>query len=172
MGVLRCTSKYRKALGLPERLGEPLPRPTNALGEWYANTLNVGALRLLHYHSSGSRLSVIVPLSPRKTAEARFVAALDELLGQLGASAAQKDQEIGALLPFTYGRATDRSVLSTLRDHGHGVKWDLHFGHAHSPTQLTWRLAETPCGPLNGRSPDAVTLELLRDAFEHSRLVG
>jgi len=168
MGILRCTAKYRKAMGLPDGLGEPSAPSSSALGEWYANTLNIGALRLLQYHSDRSRLSVVLRLSPRKTAESRFVDSLGDLLRQLGVPPTLVNTELRTLLPFTYSRARDRSVLSTLRDHARGVKSDLEHGRAHTPWDLSWRLAETPCGPLKGRSPDRVAPELLQRAFGHS----
>ena len=91
MGVLRCTAKYRKLVGLPEDLGEP-PAATGALGEWYANPLNIGRDRYLHYMSENARLSVLIGLRERKTAEQRFVSTVYELLRSLGV----KETQVGA----------------------------------------------------------------------------
>ncbi|HEX7704985.1 MAG TPA: hypothetical protein VF701_00855 [Thermoanaerobaculia bacterium] len=70
MPTLLCTSKYRKAFRLPEVL--PVAETfEGALGPWYANTLNVGSTRMLHYMSSTSLLSVFIGLRERATAERR-----------------------------------------------------------------------------------------------------
>ncbi len=72
MPTLLCTGKYRKTFGLPEKL-TPATIDEGALGPWYANTLNVGPHRLLHFMSAPSLLSVVITLRERSTAEQRFV---------------------------------------------------------------------------------------------------
>jgi hypothetical protein len=163
MELLCCTSKYRKVFRLPERLPEPVP-PTSRLGPWYANTLNPGRSRFLHYTSAPSRLAVIIPRSPYSTAEARFSLALGELLTALGVSAALVAAECANHATFVHTRATDRSVLGTMRDQGFAVKSDLDYRLATTPLDLMRRLAETPCGPLGYRSPERVAPRLLQDA--------
>ena len=58
MFTLRCTRR------LLERFGEPaadVPAPTTVLGDWYANLLNVGRLRLVLCTSERTLLTVLVP---------------------------------------------------------------------------------------------------------------
>lgn len=59
METLCCTAKYRKLFGLPNML-PAATLATTALGPWYANALNIGSARLLHYMSSTSLLSVFI----------------------------------------------------------------------------------------------------------------
>jgi uncharacterized protein DUF6933 len=159
MATLRCTTKYRKAFRIPEELAEP--PPTNLrLGEWYANTLSIGQQRYLHYMASASLLSVIIPVRERKTAELRLVKAVEELLYHFGASHSAVQAEIGNMSSFMYARASNRSVLGSLRDQAYLAKGDVLEGRVASLWELWLRLAETPCGPMNYDSPEKVTRAL------------
>ncbi|HEY2323591.1 MAG TPA: hypothetical protein VGJ82_12085 [Thermoanaerobaculia bacterium] len=116
MPTLLCTAKYRKAFGLPERLSAA-EVDEGALGPWYADTLNAGSLRFVHYMSAPSLLSVIVRLRERASAEQRFVRALHDLLVDLSVPEAWIDRETESLLSFHYARARNLSDLGYLRDH-------------------------------------------------------
>src|SRR5687768_15272841 len=107
MPTLLCTSKYRRTFGLPERL-EPGVTPEGALGPWYANTLNIGRLRFLHYMSTQALLSVVITLKERQSAEQRFVRSLMELLHALGIPTEWILKEAHLLGLLQYGRATNR----------------------------------------------------------------
>lgn len=163
MGVLRCTAKYRRLFGLPDKLREPAP-PNNALGAWYANILNVGHGRYLHYMSERARLSVIVSLRTRDTAEQRFPEALFELLLQLGVGRDHADQEAAMLSTLDYGHTTSRSVLGSMRDQALTARYCLSDGI--SLMELMMLLAHTPCGPLNYDSPDRVAPQLVKKRWD------
>ena len=165
-GVLRCTSKYRRLFRLPENLPEPAASPSGALGSWYANTLNVGRSRFLHYTSDLSRLAVVIPLRERRTAERRFVEVLAELLNRLGVSQQLVALECATLGTLAYARARNRSVLGTMRDQALAVAIDLDYGGVRSPVDLALWLAETPTGPLGYESPERVAPRLISNAFQ------
>jgi hypothetical protein len=169
MGVLRCTAKYRRLFGLPENLADPSP-PVSALGEWYGNSLNVGHGRYLHYMSERARLSVIVRLRHRQTAERRFAEALSRLLADLGLDARQVEREVATLDSLAYGRARSKSVLGSMRDQAASAR--LHLERGLSLPESMLRLARTPCGPLDYDSPDRVAPELVRQHWRGSRLVN
>lgn len=160
MGVLRCTRRYRKTLGIPHDLEEP-GRPENALGDWSANTLNVGRQRFLHYLSEKGRLSVIITLRQRRDAEARFLRQLRELLLFLGVSEDLVDREVAATSPLTFALARDRSVLGSMNDHGFNAWHDLQGGRR-SLLDVMRRLAVMPAGPLAMKSADRVVPTLVR----------
>lgn len=168
-GILRCTSKYRRLFRLPENLPEPAAPPSSALGSWYANTLNVGRDRFLHYTSELSRLAVVIPLRERRTAEQRFVAHLAELLSRLDVPPQLVAIECGSLATLVRARARDRSVLGTMRDQAFAVR---AYGRVRSSVDLALWLAETPTGPLGYESPERVAPRLISEAFQHSRGVG
>lgn len=123
-----------------------------ALGPWYANTLNVGRQRLLHYMSSTSLLSVVISLRDRHSAEHRFARALGEVLRELRAVDDSIEKELALLKAVQYGRASDRSKLGSLRDQANLANYQLARGDL-SLLEVNLRLAETPCGPMNYHSP-------------------
>jgi hypothetical protein len=156
--ILRCTAKYRKAFGLPNDLPEPAPSES-ALGEWYGNTLNVGRARYLHYMAAEPRLSVIVPLRDRDRAEIRLAQTLLDLLLHFGVNEASARREIATLNGLAYARASDRSVLGSMRDQAILAKFDLDRNLDLWTVNL--RLSDAPCSPIGWASPGEVTPKLV-----------
>jgi len=148
-------------MGLPDKLVAPETEPNALLGPWYANTLFIGSQRYLHYMSSRSLLPIIIWLRERATAEMRMASALKELLLQIGAPAATIAAEVDALTSISYGRATDRSRLGSMRDQKICAKHAVHGGRASSPWDLTVDLARMPSGALAYRTPLEETARLL-----------
>jgi hypothetical protein len=153
MPTLLCTGKYRKTFGLPEKL-TPATIDEGALGPWYANTLNVGPRRLLHFMSAPSLLSVLITLSERSTAEQRFVVALSELLDLLGVERRYIDLEATLFATVVHARSSDRSKLGSLRDQG-DLAWH-YVADGLSIRDVNDRLSMTPCGPIGYDNPAAV----------------
>jgi hypothetical protein len=142
MPTLLCTAKYRKSFGLPERL------PTTefdegALGPWYADTLNVGSQRFLHYMSAPALLSVVITLRERSSAEQRFVRGLADLLAALKIPDTWIAREVEILGSMQYGRASNRSDLGFLRDHAFLARHRLSDGDS-TLGEVNEDLAETP----------------------------
>lgn len=164
MSVLLCTSQYRAAFGLPEKLIVPEREWNALLGPWYANTLFIGPQRYLHYMSSRTLLPVVIWLRQRSTAEERMKSALKELLHQIGVSEAAIAAELNALESLSYGRATDRSRLASMRDQKVTAKHFVHGGRSASPWDITVDLAQMPSGALAYRTPVEETSQLLRTA--------
>jgi hypothetical protein len=160
METLCCTTKYRKLFALPNSLPAATTVST-ALGPWYANVLNIGTTRLLHYMSSQSLLSVIIGQRERRSAEQRFVAALRDLLTALHVPATLIDSELDHLASFDYARATDRSVLGSMRDQAISTAYHMDK----TLPDLALHLAETPCGPMNYQSPKKVAPRLLSEKW-------
>ena len=158
MEIFCCTSKYRKLFETPNKLAASDGSET-ALGPWYANVLNLGSARLLHYMSSTSLLSVIIWQRERITAEKRFVLALEQLLVALGVSSNVIRAELDNLSSFDHARATDRSVLGSMRDQATGARYC--FNATITPLDMSLRLAETPCGPRDYESPKTLAPRLL-----------
>jgi hypothetical protein len=166
MPTLLCTSKYRKAFGLPEVL--PVADTfEGALGPWYANTLNVGPNRMLHYMSGPSLLSVFIRLKERTTAGQRFMTALEGLLVSLRVKDEYIERELGLLNGIQYGRASDRSKLGSMRDQAYSAKTFIARGD--SVAELNLDASTVPCGPLGYASPRNVASELLDRMWRGSR---
>jgi hypothetical protein len=145
METLCCTVKYRKLFGLPNNL-PATTESTTALGPWYANVLNIGTVRLLHYMSGTSFLSVLIPQRERKTAEQRFAQALEELLTSFNMPREVIQAELQAMSPFRYAKATNHSVLGFMRHQAQSAKYD--YASTATLLDLADRLAETPYDPL------------------------
>ena len=158
--VIRCTAKYRKVMGLPHTLKEP-PPSTSALGPWFANTLNVGRQRYLHYMSQTSLLSVLVPVRNRTTAAQRLQRALWELLLQLGVAPDLVEAEIEGLDFPIYAQTNDRSTLGSMNDQAFLAACDLTENPSMTLSEVMVRLAGTPCGPMAYRRPQGVAPELI-----------
>ena len=159
MTTLRCTQKYRKAFGLPERLPEPPPSLT-VLGEWYANMLNIGPNRLVHYMSGRSLLSVIVPLRDRHLAENRFREQLHALLTELGISTAAVRRELELMTELRHARASNRSIQASMRDQASVAKNAVLGRRASSIWEIMIGLTEMPCGALGYKASGRATQEL------------
>lgn len=156
--ILCCTSKYRKLFDLPNKL-PAADYSATALGPWYANVLSIGPSRLLHYMSSTSLLSVVIWQRERKTAEERFVRSLRELLAALGVPGGFIQAELDPMASFQYARATDRSVLGSMRDQANGARYS--FDDTTTAFDVSRRLAETPCGPRDYESPETLAPRLI-----------
>jgi hypothetical protein len=170
MGVLRCTAKYRKLVGLPNDLKDPQP-VHSALGEWYGNPLNVGHDRYLHYMCEKARLSIVIPLKTRYTAEDRFTRTLYEFLPELGVAEKHAERELSTLNPLYFARAQNRSVLGSMNDQALAASYHLRREDL-SLWDVMLMLSETPCTPLGGESPNIVAPRLITDFWQGPRLVN
>jgi hypothetical protein len=159
MATLRCTAKYRKAFHLPEKLPEPVDH--SLLGEWYANTFSIGHQRFLHYMSGLSLLSVIVPRRESRTAERRMAEALELLLLSFGAPAGAVAAQIASMETFQHARASNRSVLASMRDQAFVGRNAAYRGRVSSCWEIMLDLSIMPCGALGYDNPRETTLALL-----------
>ena len=164
MALLLCTSTYRKTFGLPEKLVVSDGVNNGLLGPWYGNTLFIGPQRYVHYMSSQTLLSVVVWLRERGTAEKRWAAALSELLVGLGVPAQARAQEIESLTTVSYGRASDRSHLASMRDQKVTAKHLVNRAGLSTPRDIMAALVQMPSGPLAYRTPGQATVTLLTAA--------
>ena len=164
--TLCCTSKYRKLFDLPNNL-PAAAGSTTALGPWYANVLNIGSVRLLHYMSSTSLLSVVIWQRERKSAEQRFVRGVEQLLAALNVPANFIQAELDHFASLQYARATDRSVLGSMRDQAVGASY--YFDDTITPADLSRRLAATPCGPKSYEAPEKLAPRLIHAKWSGPR---
>ena len=163
MATLRCTAKYRKALGLAEKL----PEPTIAVppfGEWYANTLIVQRQPMLHFMNGRALLSVIVPMRDRRTGERRMVEALERLLRSFGLTPTATQSFLAHAATFNHSRAHDRSILASMRDQASVARNAVYGGRAFSPWEIMVDLAVMPCGALGYSNPRIETMRLVKAA--------
>ena len=139
MTVFRCTARLAKRL----RVGlasDALPS-SGTLGDWYANSLNVGSARYVLCLSSLTRLPVILP-GRKSEFPNRFPDYLGEILRAIGISASAADLEVKDLSPFTFAKTRDRSLIGSLNDFA--SCGSVHLTQGDSPFEASLRLAEMP----------------------------
>jgi hypothetical protein len=158
MATLRCTAKLRKRLGIAGS-GKP-QAPLNALGDWYANILFTRSGHYVIVESERSRLPVLVSARDLPNFPSRFLQTLSEVLDDLGVPTHQIEREVEAMHPLHFGKTMNKSVLGTLNDHAFLAKLWLAPGDL-SIYDVTLRLAEVPCQPLESKFPYKETRKLL-----------
>src|SRR5688572_23506318 len=111
MTSLRCTAKLLRRLKQP---ASDVP-PSGRLGDWYANIVATRPRHLVLCTNECTLLSVVVPLAPQTELRERFAAAARARLDQIPVAAALRSAEMDALNDIHLGRATNRSVLGSMR---------------------------------------------------------
>ncbi len=159
MVTLRCTEKVLRRIQLSS-LGDA-PHSTTVLGDWYANLLITRHARVVVFVSEVSRLAVVSPGRNFDALVPTFRASVVEVLAALGVSQDAIEREARAMSDVAFARTCSRSVLGTINDYCHQLKWFLEEKPNLTRLGLSLRLSETPCGPLQYRSPDHVTRALM-----------
>jgi hypothetical protein len=159
MYTVRCTRKLLRHMGA--KIAHQDLVPTTALGDWYANLLNVGHLRFVHFVSDRSLLSVIVPFKTIKTVAERHVTALRDLLGALGMDRAIIDAELKEMQIHSIGKTQSRSVLGSMRDLALNAWWVIEMDPQASTLDISYQLSEILCGPIGMAHPREIAEALL-----------
>ncbi|MHB9150700.1 MAG: DUF6933 domain-containing protein [Thermoleophilia bacterium] len=161
MFVLRCTKKLLERMGPPSSVAAP---STTVLGDWFAQPVAVGRQRLILLASEHSRLPVVMPGRDAKNLARNLPTMLTEVLDGLGAPISAVVREIEAMNEAVIAVTNNRSVLGTLNDFSHMLKWHLAGEPDADLVEAALWLSETPVGPLGHDPPSEVTLRLLREA--------
>jgi hypothetical protein len=164
MLVFRCTKRLIARLGL-ETMSDPAPS-TGRLGDWYANTLNVGRARYVICLSERTLLPVILPARKAEFPE-HFPAALAYVLERVGIERANVEREVNASNPVIIATTVSRVLLGSLNDFACNA--EAHFQHparasAPAPLEVAIALARMSSKPIGYSSPDRVTRELFAAA--------
>ena len=171
MMTLRCTQKLLDRLSLSGNLDAPETlSPTSMLGDWYATILFTRPSQLILAVNEKSRLCLLLPARELSTLAPRFCVEVAELLRRIGASEEEVEREVQKMSPLTFastrvlsdkGTSTNRSVLGSMNDFTRMVKFSL-LRREWPLLDLSEQMCETPCGPLQMRSPNEVARDLLR----------
>jgi len=166
MYTLRCTAALLHRLQAPTPTGSGSePAPTTALGDWYANRLNIGRHRLVLCTNERSLLSVVVPAKDLPQLPARLITSLGRLFLRIGVPPALAWAELQAMQEVRFGPTRSRSILGSMNDFV--IQVDAEFSRDVEIVYLDGvdlRLSEVPCGPLKYRNPAEVALELITRA--------
>ena len=142
MITLCCTQKLLRRLRMAKPEAGAVPT-TNALGNWYANLIQVGRVQMVMATSERSLLTVLLPVADlRKSLVPNLCQAVDLLLQELGVDAARAATEVEAMREVRIGRTVSRSVLGSMNDVSRLLEWDLRDGRP--PMEIMLRLAAVP----------------------------
>ena len=142
----------------------PAPEPAESstkLGDWYANRLNVGSLRLILCTSDASLLSVVVPAKELNRLPERLVRSLGAVLADLGMAPDAVIEELDEMNVVQIGRTRSRQVLGSMLDLAWQAEARLREEPDMSLHEISLDLAEVPCSPLGYESPGKRARKLL-----------
>jgi len=160
MYTARCPPKVLEALHLhPTAQEQP---PSTALGDWYVDFIHTRDHRLVHFVSDRSLLSVVVPVRTLKTALNRHLASLHDLLEQFGVHPAIIQAELDEMGERVVGKTRSQSVLASMRALAINARSILAKATRASPLEISYRLAEVPCGELAMALPSELAIRLLQ----------
>jgi hypothetical protein len=144
MITLRCTQKLARRMTLTPGAEDHVP--TNKLGDWYANTLNVGHERFVLCVSERSLLSLVFPRKSVRDLPSRLPAAVRSLLFRLGVPDDVIEEEVAAMLPIGVGLTRNRSTVGSLVELGREAQFLISppFGLPANP-DVELALASVPC---------------------------
>ena len=152
MLTLRCTLSLLKQLGSGAGVGAESP-PSGLLGDWDAKVVAARPQRLVLCTNERTLLCVVVPFAPARELRQRFGAAAQRLIQRLPVSPALVDREVAALNDIAFGRATNRSVRSSMTHFGYAVDAWLASDRPRDLDALSLWLCDTPCFPLRTTWP-------------------
>ena len=127
--------------------------PSGSLGDWYAKIVATRPRHLVLCTNERTLLCVVVPLAPQDELPSRFAVAAQHRINQIPAPAAVRLAEVGALAEVRVGRATSRSVLSSMNQFGYAIEAWLDKRPADDLEALSLWLCDTPCSPLKTHWP-------------------
>ncbi len=157
MIVFRCTQRLAKRLrvGLAD---DALPS-RGALGDWYANSLNVGPSRYVLCLSEPTLLPVVLP-ARKAEFPARFSDYLWQVLRGIGVPAEAIDRETAlASANPVFAKTRNRSLLGALNDFAHCAGVHLQAGDTALETSLL--LARMPSKVIDFDFPCDVAMRAL-----------
>lgn len=111
--------------------------------------------------SAVSRLAVVSPGRNFDALFSTFQTSVVEVLAALGVSRDAIEREAQAMSEVVLARTSSRSVLGTINDYCRQLEWFLEEKPGLTFLELSLRLSETPCGPLQYGSPDKITRTLM-----------
>jgi uncharacterized protein DUF6933 len=165
MYSVRCTQALLRKLGpQPLPTGDE-PATTTALGDWFARAHSRGRHRLILCRSATSLLTVLVSAKNLPMLPTRITAAVHELLFALGTPIDQINREVHEMATARFDRTNSRIVLGSMNDMAYLADGYLEGGSIPSHLLVAeMKMAQSPCSPLEHRSPREVALALLRGA--------
>jgi hypothetical protein len=151
MLILRCTQKLRRKKLGPLTQQEDSLLPT--LGSWHANLVYIAKTPLVLCVNDRSLLSVLVP--GREFPKIFFVIRrrIGERLRRMGLPSESILREEAAMEIVDVQLANNKSVLGSMNDFVHSLKWQRDRFNVEEAAALEDMLSQTPMGALNYEYP-------------------
>ena len=164
MITLCCTQKLLRRLHVT-KAEAPAVRPTNVLGNWYANLTCIGRVQMVMATSECTLLTVLLPtVDLRKSMLPNLCDAVYPLLQELGIDPVRAAAEVEAMRGVRIGRTESRCVLGSMNDLLRMLDWDVREGHL--PMEIMLRLAEIPMtGIVNKEGSHGIPDDATRKLF-------
>jgi hypothetical protein len=160
MYTLRCTQRLLDRLGKPAI--EPV-EPTTVLGDWYANALNVGRLRLVLCTSERTLLTVLVPAKDLHSLPTRLASAAGRMLARLGIPSTEIAREQREMSWHQLGRTASRQILGSMNDFAFLAETYIRDdGPDADLDEIAGALNRAPCRPIQYDSPERATRAIFR----------
>jgi hypothetical protein len=155
MFTLRCTQRLLARLDAPTATALP---PTTVLGDWYANLLNVGRLRLVLCTSERTLLTVLVPAKELGALPDRLRTTVGRMLGHLAIPADAIAREDREMRWHQTGPTASRQVLGSMNDFAFLADTYIRDdGRDADLNAIAILLNRAPCRPIKYESPDRAT---------------
>jgi hypothetical protein len=148
MLVLRCTRKLLDRLNTPTA---PAARSTTRLGDWFAQPVSVGRVRLILCVSAKTLFPVVLPARNLRALGATLSAGVGELLYACGVPDAEILDEQQRMSDVVFAATNSRVVLGSMNDFAQLLQ-DGWRAEEQCLSVSLW-LAGTPCAPLDMERP-------------------
>jgi hypothetical protein len=146
MVTVNCTLKLSKRL--PYSMVDVALPATNRLGDWCANSFNVGRYPYILITNERTLLSVVIPLKESSTFWPRFVLSLQWLLNAIGIPHRLIDEELKQYKEVQLTRKTNRHTLGSMNDFVYQVQVRFEIDANPSLEKVALELSQVPCGPV------------------------
>jgi hypothetical protein len=154
--TLRCTRKLLDRLRVRPAPDEP--KSTTLLGDWYANLLFQPGPQLVLLLSQRTLLPIVIQAAPAASITTRFPAAVADVLGALGIPAPAVEAELREMQDVRIGKTNSRQILGSMADFTYML--GTHLEHGRPLTDVSHRLAHTPCDPIGMKYPADIVREV------------
>jgi hypothetical protein len=154
--VFRCTQRLAKRLRVA--LADDALPSTGVLGDWYANSLNVGHSRYVLCLSARTLLPVILP-ARKSEFPGRFPDYLSEVLDLIGVPSRVIEREAAEAAQPVFAKTQNRSLLGSLNDFVFSAS--VYLQHGESVLEANLKLAQMPSKVIEFAFPSEVAREAL-----------
>lgn len=163
MFTLHCTEKLRNHL--KRAVAAEKSPATTLLGDWYG-TVMFWRPRVALLVNERTLMPILLPFAPAATLPERLAPAVAALLRTYGMPLRLVEREVEAMADVTIAKTSNRRVVGTMVEFAFEADVYRETMGAENLTELSQRLAETPCGAIDHHCPDRLLLEVISNTSQ------